>query len=143
MRRAVIGLAIVLALGVLVASSSARSTPAPGAPPHLDTWLRIAKCEQPRPGGWGRWGGVDWHQTRNYTYPGGAGMTRTLWTAFRRSSQRNVETMDQATPLEQVWAMYRFYTWAERTYPGAGETGWECSADIGFHGIENGVALWD
>lgn len=110
------------------AATESRKTP----PPHLNTWLAIAKCEQPKPGGYGRWGSVNWHQTHNYTYPGGGGMTRILWTLHRRPHMKRVATMDQASPLEQVWAMYRFWRWAEQTYPGAGYTGWECSADIGW-----------
>lgn len=101
-------------------------------PPYADTWLAIAKCEQPKPNGWGKWGSVDWHQTRNYTYPGGGGMTRILWTLHKRPSQKRVDTMDQATAVEQLWAMYRFWKWAEQTYPGAGYTGWECSTTIGW-----------
>lgn len=115
-----------------IGAGYANAAPTQKLPPHADTWLAIAKCEQPKSGGWGKWGSVDWHQTRNYTYPGGAGMTRLLWKLHKRTSQKHVETMDQATPLEQIWAMYRFWKWAEKTYPGAGYTGWECSADIGW-----------
>ena len=101
-------------------------------PPHLDTWLAIAKCEQPKPGGWGKWGSVNWTQTHNHTFPGGGGMQTVLWQLHRRPHMRNVATMDKASPLEQTWAMYRFWVWAERTYPGAGYTGWECSRVIGW-----------
>ncbi len=102
------------------------------APPHLDTWLAIAKCEQPKPRGWGKWGSVNWHQTHNYTFPGGGGMQTVLWTLHRRPHMKHAQTMDEASALEQVWAMYRFWVWAEKTYPGAGYTGWECSAKIGW-----------
>ena len=101
-------------------------------PPHVDTWLAIAKCEQPKPGGYGKWGSVHWHQTHNYSFPGGAGMQTVLWRAHRRPHMRHLATMDQASPIEQTWAMYRFWLWAERTYPGYGWTGWDCSKQIGW-----------
>jgi hypothetical protein len=113
-------------------TASAARKPLSAPPPHLDAWLLIAKCEQPKPGGWGRWGSVHWHQTHNYTFPGGAGMQTVLWQKHRRAHMRRVSTMDKASPLEQVWAMYRFWRWAERTYPGYGYTGWECSAKLGW-----------
>lgn len=125
---AAVGMAAGLCAPPLAYPKADRTTP----PPHLDTWLAIAKCEQPKPGGWGKWGSVDWHQTRNYSFPGGGGMQTVLWTLHRRPHMKHVATMDKANPLEQTWAMYRFWKWAESRYPGAGFTGWECSRIIGW-----------
>lgn len=116
----------------LIGQERAYGKPSSAPPPHLDTWLAIAKCEQPKPGGWGRWGSVNWTQTHNHTFPGGGGMQTVLWQLHRRPHMKRVPTMDKASPLEQVWAMYRFWVWSERTYPGYGWTGWECSRVIGW-----------
>lgn len=132
------GFLVGLIFGVLLAAAwfSPVAHGAPNrsaAPPFVDTWLAIAACEQPKPGGWGRWGSVNWtHNGPGVTFPGGGGMQTVLWRAHRRPHMKHVATMDKASPLEQVWAMYRFWTWAERTYPGYGYTGWECSEDIGW-----------
>ena len=97
-------------------------------PPFTPTWIKIAQCEQPGSG----WRGIAWHQRHNYSFPGGLGMTPLLWTQFRRQSQKSVRSMADASPVEQLWAAYRFWRWAERTYPGYGFTGWECSRIIGW-----------
>lgn len=97
-------------------------------PPHWRTWVKIGRCEQPGRG----WLGIAWHQTYNYGFPGGLGMTPLLWETFRRPSQRRVLSMASASPVEQLWAAERFWRWAERTYPGYGWTGWDCSRLIGW-----------
>lgn len=126
-------LTCVLLAAFIIGQERAYGKPTNAPPPHLDTWLTIAKCEQPKPGGWGKWGSVNWtHNGPGVTFPGGGGMQTILWQLHRRPHMRNVATMDKASPLEQVWAMYRFWVWAERTYPGAGYTGWECSRIIGW-----------
>jgi len=111
----------------------AQRKPLNAPPPHLDAWLAIAKCEQPKPGGWGKWGSVNWtHDGPGVTFPGGLGMQTVLWELHRRPHMRHVKRMSAAPPIEQVWAAYRFWVWAEKTYPGYGWTGWECSSDIGW-----------
>lgn len=105
-------------------------------PPKFGVYVRIAQCEQPAPLSYkkpnGRWParmrwGVWWKQTHNYTFPGGGGMQTVLWRAHRRPKMRRVATMDKAPIHEQLWAMHRFYLWAEKTYPGYGYTGWDCA----------------
>lgn len=126
-------LACAIIAAFLIGQERAYGKPTSAPPPHLDTWLAIAKCEQPKPGGWGKWGSVNWtHNGPGVTFPGGGGMQTVLWQLHRRPHMKRVPTMDKASPLEQVWAMYRFWVWAERTYPGAGYTGWECSRIIGW-----------
>lgn len=98
----------------------------------IDTALRIGACEQPsgRPG---KWAGINWKNERNYSFQGGLGMTNLLWDTFKRHGQP--DKMSSATPMEQIIASWRFYQWAERTYPGYGWTGWDCSRIIGFRGF--------
>jgi hypothetical protein len=105
-------------------------------PPNYSVYVRIAQCEQPAPLKYqkknGRWPadmkwGVWWKQTHNYTFPGGAGMQTVLWEAHRRPHMKHTSTMDKAPISEQLWAMHRFYLWAEKTYPGYGFTGWDCA----------------
>jgi hypothetical protein len=62
-------------------------------------------------------------------------MTNVLWDIHKRKGQP--EDMHQATPIEQVWASWRFYKWADKTYPGYGHTGWVCSSMIGFRGFNS------
>jgi hypothetical protein len=81
--------------------------------------IKIGQCEQPGKG----WKGIAWHQSHNYTFPGGLGMTRPLWDAFKRKGQPS--TMDKATPKEQLWAAHRFTVWVEKNY-GNPWVGWEC-----------------
>ena len=119
-----------------------RTTKLDAPPKHwIRTALRIGACEQPKPyaAGKKRYGfaAINWKQSHNYSFKGGLGMTNVLWDTFKRKGQP--EDMHQAKPMEQIWASWRFYQWAERTYPGAGYTGWECSHMIGFYGFkENG-----
>jgi hypothetical protein len=119
----------------------AKRSAKPKNPPAywVRTALQIGKCEQPKsyPDGKPRYGyaAIDWHQSRNYSYKGGLGMTNLLWDMFKRKGQP--EDMNQANPAEQIRASWRFYNWAEQKYPGAGYTGWECSNIIGFHGFND------
>ena len=50
-------------------------------------------------------------------------MTRLLWTNFKRKGQP--DTMDKATPKEQLWAAHRFTVWVENNY-GNPWLGWDC-----------------
>jgi hypothetical protein len=109
-------------------------------PPHYRTWLRIGMCEQPKRGiSWidvktdkQRIRSIAWHQTYNYSFAGGMGFTRLNWTDFRPRSARNIELMSGASVAQQLWAAERLWRWAERTYPGAGFTAWDCSRVIGW-----------
>ena len=109
-------------------------------PRHWRTWLRIGMCEQPKRGiSWHdvktdkqRIRSIAWHQTYNSSFPGGLGLTRLNWTDFRPRSARHIDLMSNATPIQQLWAAERLWQWAERTYPGAGFTAWECSRVIGW-----------
>lgn len=110
------------------------------APPQywIDTALKIGRCEQPsgRPG---KWASVNWKNETNYSFLGGMGMTNLLWATFKKRGQP--ERMSHATPMQQITAAWNFYLWAEKTYPGYGYTGWECSYTIGFRGF-NGDGTW-
>ena len=122
------------------APSSHTATSAQAYPPHWRTWLRIGMCEQPKRGvSWidvktdkERIRSIAWHQTYNYSFPGGVGFTRLNWTDFRPRSARHIALMSQATIAQQLWAAERLWRWAERTYPGAGFTAWDCSRVIGW-----------
>jgi len=50
-------------------------------------------------------------------------MTRLLWTNFKRKGQP--DTMDKATPKEQLWAAHRFTVWVKKNY-GNPWVGWDC-----------------
>jgi len=100
-------------------------------PPHYKTFIAIAKCEQPSRGG-GGWHGIAWHQEYNFSFAGGMGMTTQNWMDFKRKGQP--DNMAKATPVEQLWAAWRLYKWADKTYPGYGWTAWECSPKVGFRG---------
>ena len=104
----------------------------------IETALKIGKCEQPsgRPG---KWAGINWKNETNYSFKGGLGMTNLLWDEFKLKGYP--EDAHQATPMQQITAAWRFYRWAERTYPGWGFTGWECSEMIGFYGF-NADGTW-
>jgi len=45
--------------------------------------VKIAQCEQPGKG----WKGIAWHQTKNYSFYGGMGMTQGNWDSFKRKGQ--------------------------------------------------------
>ena len=122
------------------APSSVTTTQTQAYPPHWRTWLRIGMCEQPKRGvSWHdvktdkqRIRSIAWHQTYNSSFPGGLGFTRLNWTDFRPRSARHIDLMSNATPIQQLWAAERLWRWAERTYPGAGFTAWDCSRVIGW-----------
>lgn len=113
--------------------------PPAGVPPHWRTFLRIGMCEQPKPGyDWPdaktdrqRWHRINWHSAGS-RFPGGLGFTPLSWRIFRRHSDRDIPTMNLASPVAQLWAAERLWRWAEKTYPGAGYTAWECSRHIGW-----------
>jgi hypothetical protein len=104
----------------------------PVYPPHYMEFIKIAKCEQPSRNGKG-WHGIAWHQNYNYSFSGGMGMTTQNWSDFKRKGQPT--QMSRATPVEQLWSAYRLYMWAEKTYPGNGESAWVCSKMVGFTGL--------
>jgi hypothetical protein len=97
-------------------------------------------CEQPKRGiSWhdvktdkDRIRSIAWHQTYNSSFLGGQGFTRLNWTDFRPHSARHIDLMSDATIMQQLWASERLWRWAERTYPGAGFTAWDCSRVIGW-----------
>lgn len=144
-----VALTIIAAL-LTPALASAQTRPAPalradawppaGVPPHYRTWLRIGMCEQPKRGiSWldvrtdrQRWRSIAWRQEYNWSFLGGLGLTRLNWETFRPRSARHIPLMSRATPVQQLWAAERLWRWAERTYPGAGFTAWECSRIIGW-----------
>lgn len=109
-------------------------------PPHYRTWLRIGMCEQPKRGvSWHdvktdkqRIRSIAWHQTYNSSFPGGMGFTRLNFLTFRLPRDKNLATMNLASPVDQMWAAERLWRWAERTYPGEGFTAWDCSRVIGW-----------
>jgi len=100
-------------------------------PPHYKTFIAIAKCEQPSRNG-GGWHGIAWHQEYNWSFRGGMGMTGLNWSDFKRKGQP--DNMAKASPVEQLWAAWRLYKWANKTYPGNGYTAWLCSPLVGFSG---------
>ena len=104
----------------------------PKYPPHYMAFIKIAKCEQPSRDG-GGWHGIAWHQNYNHSFSGGMGMTTQNWSDFKRKGQPT--QMSRATPIEQLWSAYRLYMWAEKTYPGNGESAWDCSKTVGFKGL--------
>jgi len=108
-----------------------RATQSSPYPPHYMTFIAIAKCEQPSRGG-GGWHGIAWKQEYNYSFKGGMGMTTQNWSDFKRKGQP--DNMAKATPVEQLWAAWRLYKWADKTYPGYGWTAWVCSPMVGFRG---------
>jgi hypothetical protein len=140
MRAALSCIIVAATVGLLPVAATAETRPAPRAAHHADTppkhWiktaLKIAKCEQPS-GRKGAWAGIAWKNEKNYSFLGGMGMTLRNWDDFKRKGQP--ERMSDATPMEQIWAAWRLYKWAEETYPGYGWTAWECSEMIGFRGF--------
>jgi len=122
-------LLILLALFAPVHEKKAMS---PKYPPHYMAFIKIAKCEQPSRDG-GGWHGIAWHQTYNYSFAGGMGMTKLNWLDFK--TKKDPTLMSEASPVQQLWAAYRLYMWAEKTYPGNGESAWDCSKLVGFTGL--------
>lgn len=101
--------------------------------PHWRTWLRIGVCEQARPGSdlyfirtdRDRFNAIYWENPGS-AFPGGLGFRPYTWLEFRPPSARHLDRMNLASPTQQLHAAERLYRWAERTYPGAGQTAWEC-----------------
>jgi hypothetical protein len=107
-------------------------------PPHWRQWLKTCAAEQPKPGGWGTWGRINWrHGGSGITYPGGCGFTRQNWNDHKRPGQP--ETMDQASPLEQLWACERIYTYYLRQSGSHryAATVWAANRTIGFRGFSD------
>lgn len=129
--------------GIVAMSNEPHGIDTAGWPPHWRTWLRIGMCEQPKRGiSWmdvdtdvERFRSIAWHQTYNHSFAGGLGFTAQNWRDFRPHSARHIERMSDATPKQQLWAAERLYRWAERTYPGAGQTAWDCHRIIGWYGF--------
>ena len=101
------------------------------------TYLRIGVCEQPKPGtdlyfihnDMDRYRAIYWRNPGS-SFPGGLGFRPASWLMFRPPSARRIPRMNLATPTQQLWAAERLYRWAERTFPGAGQTAWECHTRI-------------
>jgi len=125
--------------GFLVASMNAHAA-SKKLPPHWKQWLQTCHAEQPKPGtyaGRGHWNNIWWHQTTNYTYPGGCGFTQLNWDDFKRPGQPKL--MSDATPLEQVWACERIYQhYARIGGPAYGASVWDANKTIGFYGFAEG-----
>lgn len=133
--RVVLFIVLIVGCVLLALGAPELAHPASKYPPQYGVYVRIAQCEQPAPikykqhGRWPadmRWG-VWWRQTHNWSFRGGGGMQTYLWTQFRRPLMKRVATMDRAPIHEQLYAMHRLYVWAEKTYPGAGYTAWDCA----------------
>jgi hypothetical protein len=128
---------LILALTILIVLVSAASAKPKRLPPHWKQWLQTCHAEQPKPGsyaGRGHWNNIWWHQTVNYTYPGGCGFTQLNWDEFKRSGQPHY--MSQASPLEQVWACERIYQhYAKIGGPAYGASVWDANKTIGFYGF--------
>ncbi len=132
------GLALFLVICFVYGQRATADGAAKKTPPKywIETALKIGQCEQPS-GRAGKWASINWKNETNHSFKGGLGMTNVLWDQFKRKGQP--EDAHLATPMEQIWASWRFYLWANSEYPGAGHTGWECSKIIGFRGFtENG-----
>ena len=101
----------------------------------IRTALLIGYCEQPSGRGKpGQWSAINWKNTKNYSFPGGLGMTRLLYTTFRHRGQPSL--MANATPMEQVAVAWRAYRWyANRFGEGYAATMWDCDRIIGFNGF--------
>ena len=108
-----------------------------GWPEHWRTWLRIGVCEQPRPGtdlylvrtDRDRYDAIYWENPGS-SFPGGLGFRPYTWLEFRPPSARHIDRMNLASPTQQLHAAERLYRWAEREFPGAGQTAWECHTRI-------------
>ena len=89
----------------------------------------IGQCEQPAPANArmknGRWPkrymwGIDWHQTRNWSYPGGLGIWKPLWTEKGIAGTDMAPSADKATPREQMIQ-------AQRIIDKYGKYAWGCT----------------
>jgi hypothetical protein len=101
----------------------------------IRTALLIGYCEQPSGRGKpGQWSAINWKNTKNYSFPGGLGMTRLLYETFRKIGQPH--EMSNITPMEQVAVAWRAYRWyASRFGEGYAATMWDCDRIIGFNGF--------
>lgn len=132
-----LGLTILVILVIVVPSATAKQKQ---LPPHWKQWLQTCHAEQPKPGSYasrGHWNNIWWHQTVNYTYPGGCGFTQANWDAHKRPGQPKL--MSDASPLEQLWACERIYQhYARIGGPAYGASVWDANATIGFYGFAEG-----
>lgn len=73
--------------------------------PNWRFFIAIGRCEQPAPAGASgkryKWG-IDWHQTRNGSYPGGLGIWEPLWHEKGIAGTDMAPTADRATPRQQM-----------------------------------------
>jgi hypothetical protein len=81
--------------------------------------IKIGQCEQPGNG----WQGINWKNTKNYSFRGGLGLTNENWRVFKRKGQP--EYMSDASPLEQLWAGHRLAMWVKKNY-GNPWLAWDC-----------------
>lgn len=114
-------------------------------PPGWRAFLSVCHQEQPRIGservsdeknrGGGWWHNIAWHQTYNHSFLGGCGFRNgENWDRFKRRGQP--ATMNLATPIEQLWACYRIYSYYARIGgPAYGASVWGASNEIGFVGL--------
>lgn len=114
-------------------------------PPGWRAFLSVCHQEQPRIGservseeknrGGGWWHNIAWHQTYNHSFLGGCGFrVGENWDRFKRKGQP--ATMNLATPIEQLWACYRIYSYYARIGgPAYGASVWGASNEIGFVGL--------
>lgn len=79
-------------------------------PKNWRFFVAIGRCEQPAPSTrmrHGKWParyawGIDWHQRRNYSYPGGLGVWAPLWTEKGIAGTDMARSADRATPVQQM-----------------------------------------
>jgi hypothetical protein len=97
--------------------------------PNWKFFVAIGKCEQPAPeskrlsnGEWKKgyeWG-IDWHQVRNGSFPGGLGIWEPLWHEEGIAGTDMAPTADKATPVEQMRQ-------AQRIVNKYGKYAWGCT----------------
>jgi hypothetical protein len=97
-------------------------------PKNWRFFVAIGRCEQPAPetrkrhGRWPKryaWG-IDWHQTRNYSYPGGLGVWAPLWSEKGIAGTKMAPSADRATPIQQMIQ-------AQRIVDRYGKYAWGCT----------------
>jgi hypothetical protein len=103
---------VIVACLLIIGVNSIEAKQSQKLPPHWKQWVKTCRAEQPatlRGYKGNKWKGIAWHQTRNYTYKGGCGFTQLNWDQHKRKGQPRY--MSDASPLEQLWACERIYTY--------------------------------
>lgn len=155
-RHGTIGFIIGLAIGMLIMwvfmapAVEARSSKT--LPPAWQTWLEICSREQPKPGRFDvtKWSTPNWTNTANYSFPGGCGLTIQNYDDIKMKHWP--DTMDKATPAQQLWACHRLFWKYARigqkmlgSYEAGqryGATVWDVHYDMGWHGFERDGVTW-